>query len=83
MDLSSVTTLVIMEVRMTDGKSWIDDDHYRVTDDDGRRSYVYEFGFFGDTCVEIADHHEDGTTTAYEVGGVLDSIFNDGKGDPK
>ncbi|MFN3313305.1 MAG: hypothetical protein ACK46Q_07545 [Hyphomonas sp.] len=64
-------------------KSWVDNNHYRTTSDDGKTSYLYEAGFWSDTCVEIAEHHSDGTTDAYEVGGVLDSLFNGCKGDHK
>jgi hypothetical protein len=50
-------------------KVWVDKDHYRVVSDDGRTSYLYEAGglFSSDRCVEISEHHEDGTTDAYEV----------------
>jgi hypothetical protein len=65
------------------GRSWVDDNHYRDTSEDGKTSYLYEAGTFSDTPVEIAEHHSDGSTTAYEVGGILDSIFNGGKGDQK
>ena len=50
-------------------KDWVDEDHYRVTSDDGKSSVLYEAdgGLFGpDTVVEVADHHSDGTTDAYE-----------------
>ena len=70
---------------MSDKKHWVDDDHYRTVSDDGKTSYLYEVkGVFGiSTCTEIAEHHDDGSTDAYEVGGVLDSIFSGGKGNHK
>jgi hypothetical protein len=58
--------------------NWVDKDHYRVTSDDSRTSYLYKAdgGLFGpDTCEEVAEHHSDGTTDAYEH----DNSF-DGKG---
>lgn len=66
-------------------KSWVDNNHYRTVSDNGDRSYLYEVsGIMGtSTLVEIADHNDDGTTAAYEVGGFLDSIFNGGKGAKK
>lgn len=70
---------------MADEKHWVDDSHYRVVSDDGRTSYLYEVSgiLCNSHCVEITEHHSDGTTDAYEVGGVLDSIFNGGKGKHK
>jgi len=65
------------------GRSWVDNSHYRDTTDDGKTSYLYEAGTFSDTLIEIADHHSDGSTTAYEAGGILDSIFSGGRGDAK
>jgi hypothetical protein len=66
-------------------KHWVDNNHYRTVSDDGKTSYLYEVtGIFGTShCTEIAEHHSDGTTTAYEVGGLLDSIFNSDKGSRK
>ncbi len=70
---------------MSKEKHWVDDNHYRVVSDDGKTSYLYEVSgiLCSSTCVEIAEHHDDGTTDAYEVGGVMDSIFNGGKGRKK
>lgn len=70
---------------MSDEKHWVDDNHYRIVSHDGETSYLYEVsGIWGSShCVEMADHHSDGTTDAYEVGGVLDSLFNGGKGEHK
>lgn len=67
---------------MSSEKHWVDNNHYRTVSDDGKTSYLYEVSGILDTshCVEITEHHADGTTDAYEVGGVLDSIFNGGKG---
>jgi hypothetical protein len=73
-------------------KSWDENGYLRVTSDDGRRSYLYEppetfigklFGGHGD-CIEVADHHKDGTTTAYEFeSGFFNEIFNAGRGELK
>ena len=54
---------------MSDEKHWVDDNHYRVTSDDGSKSWLYKAdgGLVGpDTVVEVTDHHEDGTTDAYK-----------------
>jgi hypothetical protein len=67
-------------------KEWVDREHYRVTSDDGSRSYLYKAGgFFGpDVCVEIAEHHSNGTTDAYEVdSSVTGQLFYGGKGKHK
>lgn len=68
-------------------KHWTDKNHYRVVSDDGSKSWLYEAdgGLFGpDTCKEVADHHDDGTTTAYEhEPGIISSLFYDGKGAEK
>ena len=37
-------------------KKWDSGGHYRVTDDDGKRSYLREVGFFADSDIEITDH---------------------------
>jgi hypothetical protein len=43
-------------------------DYVRVTTDDGRLSYGYHEGLLGERSPdEIAYHHQDGTTDAYEV----------------
>lgn len=70
---------------MSKDKHWVDDNHYRTVSDDGKTSYLYKVsGILGtSTCVEIAEHSENGTTKAYEVGGVFDSLFNGGKGKKK
>ncbi|MEM9292134.1 MAG: hypothetical protein AAGD01_10675 [Acidobacteriota bacterium] len=59
--------------------------HVRVTSKGGRSSWLYDHKptVFGDgrgKCVEVADHHKDGTTTAYEF---KDQIFGSGKGKRK
>jgi len=66
-------------------RSWVDSKHYRETSSDGRQSYLYEAGglLSPSILVEIADHHPDGTTTAYEPGGIIDTLFGDGKGQKK
>ncbi len=51
-------------------KNWVDKDHYRITSDDGKQSWLYKSEgilFTHGTLIEIADHYEDGTTDAYEV----------------
>lgn len=68
-------------------KHWIDANHYRVVSEDGKTSWVYEAdgSLFGtDTCIEVADHNIDGTTTAhnYEYG-IMNSLTNGGRGDKK
>jgi hypothetical protein len=70
---------------MSSEKHWVDDNHYRLVSDDGKTSYLYEVSgiLATSTCVEITEHHSDGTTDAYETGGLLDSIFNGGKGKHK
>jgi hypothetical protein len=55
-------------------KSRDENGYLRVTNADGTRSYLYEppKGFLEGifighgSCIEVADHHKDGTTTAYE-----------------
>jgi hypothetical protein len=65
-------------------ESWVDNDHVRVTSSDGKESFLYKVDETGErTCVEATDHHKDGTTDAYEPGGVFDSLFGDGKGKHK
>lgn len=68
-------------------KKWVDDKHYRVVSEDGKESYLYEADgglFHPDSCVEIAKHHEDGTTDAYTVDkSLLGWIFGDGTKDKK
>jgi hypothetical protein len=63
---------------MARDKHRIEDNHDRAVSDDGKRSYLYEVSGILRTshCVEIAEHHSNGTSDAYEVGGVLDSIFD-------
>lgn len=79
-------------------KSYVKDEdgnitHIRETSDDGRTSnlYVHDGSFFGELFsggkgehVEVAEHHENGSTDAY----VPDNSFwgqllNDGKGERK
>ena len=60
-------------------KHWVDSDHYRVVSEDGRESWLYEADgglVHPDTCIEKADHAEDGTTTAYEAdNSVIGQLF--------
>lgn len=52
--------------------------------DDGKESWLYESDGISDTCVEVADHHDDGTTTAYEhSNSVFDGLFSGGRGTKK
>jgi hypothetical protein len=63
---------------------WVDDHHYRVTYRDGSRSWLYytETGW-DKTCVEVTDHHPDGTSDAYEAPATFwDSLFG-GRGSHK
>lgn len=70
---------------MSNEKSWVDRNHYRTVSEDGETSYLYEVsGIFCEShCVEIAKHHSDGTTDAYEPGGFLSQLFSDGTGTHK
>ena len=72
---------------MSSEKKWVDRDHYRVTSEDQKTSWLYKAngGLLGpDNCIEVADHHANGTTTAYEYdGGFLKSLFDGGRGKKK
>ena len=72
---------------MTRKEEWVDKNHYRVTSEDGRRSYLYEADgglFFPDTCKEIAEHHKNGKTDAYEPDtSVIGGLFFGCKGKKK
>lgn len=62
--------------------------HIRSTSDNGKTSWLYEVnkGIMGGkgSCVEVADHHDDGTTTAYEhEEGFLADLFHGGRGAKK
>ncbi|MCZ7652538.1 MAG: hypothetical protein M5U13_15755 [Thermoanaerobaculia bacterium] len=65
-------------------KHWVDRDHYRTVSDDGRRSVLHKanHGILGiDYPEEVAIHHEDGTTTAYEYDySLFGFFFGDGRG---
>ncbi len=67
------------------GREWVDSSHYRDTSDDGSSSYLYEVDDSGlSHCTEVADHHQDGTTDAYEVDSSgLGSLLSGGKGEHK
>lgn len=66
------------------GREWVDKNHYRDTIDDGRKSYLYESDGLNSHCVEVADHHKDGTTDAYKAdNSILGSLFHGGKGEHK
>ncbi|WP_299326406.1 hypothetical protein [Parasphingopyxis sp.] len=68
-------------------KSRVDDNHYRVTNDSGTTSWLYEeTGSIvpSSKCVEVADHHDDGTTTAYEYdSSVSSNLFDGNRGSKK
>jgi hypothetical protein len=65
-------------------ESWVDKNHFRRTSDDGRTSYLYRTDGWFDYCEEIAEHHPDGTTDAYEVDdSILGQLFGSGKGSHK
>jgi hypothetical protein len=72
---------------MTNKKEWVDREHYRVTTEGGRRSYLYKANlglFSSDTCVEVADHHSNGTTDAYEPDtSIIGGLFNGCRGKKK
>jgi len=65
-------------------KEFVDENHYRETSDDGRRSYLYETNGFVSNLEEVADHHKDGTTDAYEAdNSILGCLFHGSKGNHK
>lgn len=65
-------------------EKWVDKSHVRRTTDDGRKSYLYETNGLSKKCVEVADHHPDGTTTAYECdNSIIGQLFFGGKGKKK
>ncbi len=68
---------------MSSDKHWVDSSHYRTVSSDGKTSYLHESkeDFFStDRIVEVAKHHSDGTTDAYEND---DSFFGSGHGSHK
>jgi hypothetical protein len=65
-------------------RNWVDKTHYRETTEDGRKSYLYETNELTSHCEEIADHHKDGTTDAYEVDdSIIGQLLYGGKGKHK
>ena len=65
-------------------KEWVDDNHYRETSDDGRRSYLWESNGWSSNLEEVAEHHKDGTTDAYEAdNSIIGSVFHGSKGNHK
>ncbi|MGV3661090.1 MAG: hypothetical protein ACO1TE_12960 [Prosthecobacter sp.] len=58
-------------------KHWVDDKHYRLVSDDGKKSWLMESSpkILGigppDIPLEVSEHHSDGTTDAYEYDGSL------------
>lgn len=61
----------------------VDDSHVRVVSDDGSSSRVYDTSDNW-RCVEVADHHSNGTTEAFEYSGnPLSALFNGSRGEPK
>lgn len=72
----------------------VNNKQYRTVSSDGKTSHLYEadtsllgsFGLGFDKCIEVADHHSDGTTTAHErehEHGFLNNIFYGGRGKKK
>jgi hypothetical protein len=63
----------------------VDDDHYRIVTDDGRKSWLYEKDGSFDRCIEVAEHHPSGTTDAWEYdnGTIFNFLFNNSKGEKK
>ena len=84
-----VSSLICYQIIRKEGeesmaeKHWVDNDHYRVVSEDGKTSYLYEAHLLGDICTEVAEHHKDGSTDAYERGGIIDDLFWGGKGKHK
>ncbi len=77
----------VLKINLMAEKHWIDDNHYREVSEDGKTSWVYKAdgGLFStDTCIEVADHRDDGTTVAhnYEYG-IMNSLIYGGRGDKK
>ena len=69
---------------MSDEKHWVDKEHFVKVSDDGKTSYKYKTDGWDDTCVEITEHHGDGTSKSFEVdNSILGMFFGDGKGKPK
>ncbi len=72
---------------MSSERHYVDDNHYRTVSDDGKTSWLYEHdgGLWGSShCIEVSEHHSDGTTKAYDYdGSFLGSLFHGGKGDSK
>ncbi len=65
-------------------EAWVDKNHVRVTSDDGSKSYLYKSDGWTRNCVEVADHHSDGTTDAYEPDtSIVGGLFHGGKGKHK
>lgn len=63
-------------------KHWIDDTHYRVTDEDGKTSYIYQVkGLFGrSVLVGFVEHNPDGSNVAYKAAGDVDAMFKGRRG---
>lgn len=79
-------------------RSWVKDEDgkaiaIRETSDDGRTSWLYEVDdsisgvLLNDakgSCIEVQEHHEDGSSDAYEYdGSILNDLFHKGKGKHK
>lgn len=82
---------------MAKKKSWVRNrkgkaTHIRETSEDGKKSYLYKVkgGLSGlitgpkGSCVEIAEHRDDGSTDAYEADtSLIGMLFHGGKGSKK
>jgi hypothetical protein len=65
-------------------ESWVDNNHYRETSDDGKTSYLYESDGLSSHCVEVARHNDDGTTIATEAdNSIVGQLFHGGMGAQK
>jgi len=82
---------------MAKKRSWARNDkgkitHIRETSEDGKRSCLYKVNTGLSTlitgpkgpCVEVAEHHDDGTTDSYEADtSLIGMLFHGGKGSKK
>lgn len=72
------------EVFVVGKRSWPDNSHYRDTNKEGSKSYLYETNGWQSHLVEVAEHHPDGTTKAYEAdNSILGTLLHGSKGKEK
>lgn len=90
LSLNSLSLVLVIKVKeasiMSTTKSRVDENHFRETDDDGTKSWLYEKEnwFSKPVCIEVTDHHEDGTSTSYKYDGSLfPGAINGGRGGKK